>query len=89
MRALWGLLLLQYAIENMKVHNIDDRAASLKDINKLRACMLKKRADECKAQDTNFSKTVLKLQQQYNEFNRSKKEKSSLRILGSFVWYDK
>lgn len=67
--------MLQYVIQNVK----------WKEIKKLRVAIVKKEADRCKAQYKICSKTVLKLQQQYNEFNRSKKEKSSLRILGSFV----
>lgn len=38
--------------------HIDDHFVSLKDINKLRAAMVKKEADECKTQYKNCSKTV-------------------------------
>ena len=68
-RELRGLLLLQYAIENVKCkafweeHNIDDHAASVKNIKTLRDVMVKKGADECKAQYKHCSKTVLKVQQ--------------------------
>ena len=52
-RALRGLLIIQYAIENVKwkafweKDNIDDHAVALEDINKLRAAMVKKKAEEC------------------------------------------
>ena len=36
--------------------------------------MEKKEADECKARHKNYSKTVLKLRQQYNEFIQTKKK---------------
>lgn len=48
-RSLRGLLLLQYVIENVKCktfweeHNIDDHAASVKNIKKLRDVMVKNR----------------------------------------------
>ena len=66
---LWGLLLLQYAIKNVKCtafweeHNIGSDAAALKDKKKLCGAMVKREADECKAQYKSCSKTVLKLQQ--------------------------
>ena len=64
MRALRGLLILQYTINNIKCKalwvekHIDDHFVSLKDINKLRAAMVKKEADECKTQYKNCSNTT-------------------------------
>ena len=72
-RALRGLLILQYTIKIVKwksfweEHNVDDHTAALKNLD---AAMLKK--------DKKCPKTVLKLQQKYNEFNQPKKEKSEL-----------
>ena len=53
--------------------HIDDHVVSLKDINKLRAAMVKKEADECKTQYKNCP--IQQQQQQYNQFIQSKKEK--------------
>ena len=72
MRALTRLLILQYAIENVKwktfwkKHSIEDHAVSLKDINKLRAAMAKKETEKYKGQLKNCSKKLkTKLQQQF------------------------
>ena len=66
MRALRGLFILQYVIQNVKCW---------KEIKKLRVSMMKKEAGKCKAQYKICSKTVLTLQQQYKEYIQSKERK--------------
>ena len=83
-RALRGLLILQYAIENVKwkafwkEHNVEDHTVALQDIDELRVALIKKKAGECQEHYKDCSKTVLKLQQQYKEFIQFKKEKSEV-----------